>query len=52
VIVDADVLFDQAMGDAGIGGESEGSRRREIAQRVERGENDRRYDARSPGQAC
>src|SRR6266487_3713336 len=45
VIVHADVTFGQAMGDAGVSGESEGGRRRENAKRVERGKDDRRFDA-------
>jgi hypothetical protein len=50
VIVDADVTFGQAMRDAGAGGESEGSRWRENAKRVERGKDDRRFDAKGYGQ--
>jgi len=49
VIVDANVTFGQAMGDAGAGGESEGRRGRENAKRVERGKDDRRFDAKSFG---
>jgi len=49
VIVDADVAFGQAMRDAGIGGESEGGRRRENAKHVERGNEDRRFGAKSFG---
>ena len=49
VIVHANVTFGQAMGDAGAGGESERGRRRENAKRVERGKDDRRFDANSFG---
>jgi len=49
VIVDANVTFDQAMRDAGAGGESKGGRGRENAKRVERGKRDRRFDAKSFG---
>jgi hypothetical protein len=45
VIVDANVTFGQAMRDAGVGGESEGGRRRENAKHVERGKDDRRFGA-------
>src|SRR5215468_7970659 len=45
VIVNADVTFGQAMGDGGIVGKREGDRRRENAKRVERGQYDRRFDA-------
>src|SRR6516165_8865519 len=50
VIVNADVTFGQAMGDGGIVGKRKGDRRRENAKRVERGNNDRRFDAKSLGQ--
>ena len=49
VIVDANVTFDQAMRDARAGGESKRGRGRENAKRVERGEDDRRFDAKSFG---
>jgi hypothetical protein len=50
VIVHADVTFGQAMGDGGIVGKRKGDGRREDAKRVERGQNDRRFDAKSFGQ--
>ena len=50
VIVDANVTFGQAMRDAGASGESEGGRRRENAKRLERGKDDRRFDAKSFGE--
>jgi hypothetical protein len=50
VIVDANVTFGQAMRDAGVGRESEDGRRRENAKQVERGKDDRRFDAKSFGQ--
>jgi len=50
VVVNADVTFGQAMCDAGIVGKREGDRRRENAKHIERGQNDRRFDAKSLGQ--
>src|SRR5262249_61533495 len=50
VIVNADVTFGQAMGDGGIVGKRKGNRRRKNAKRVERGKDDRRFDAKSLGQ--
>jgi hypothetical protein len=50
VVVNADVTFGQAMGDGGIVGKRKGDRRRENAKCVERGQNDRRFDAKHFGQ--
>jgi len=50
VVVHANVTLGQAMRGAGIGGESEGSRWRENAKQVERGKDDRRFDAKGFGQ--
>jgi len=50
VIVNADVTFGQAMGDGGIVGKRKGNGRRENTKRIEHGQNDRRFDAKSFGQ--
>src|SRR5262249_5039386 len=50
VIVNADVTFGQAMWDGGIVGKRKGDGRRENAKHVERGKDDRRFDAKSFGQ--
>src|SRR6516162_6491618 len=50
VIVNADVTFGQAMGDGGIVGKRKGYGRRENTKRIEHGQNDRRFDAKSLGQ--
>ena len=50
LIMNADVTFDQAMRDGGVGGECKRGRRRERAKGVERGQSDRRFDSKRLGQ--
>jgi hypothetical protein len=50
VVVHADVTFSQAMGDGGIVRKRKGDSRRENAKDVERGNDDRRFGAKSLGQ--